>query len=117
MKIISSNITYLIVQFDVLANYYKLNNGDFTLTNLKDETTYSFNMKIDKCQLANLSLEINASNEKPFNYVNIYEYADNSYAYEDKENKTIFFSRKDDILITSFSYMLKSVLKKQIRFL
>ena len=112
LKIIPSNITYLIVQFDVLAYYYKLNNGDFTLTNLKAETTYSFNMKIDKCQLANLSLEINTNNEKPFNYVNIYEYADNSYAYEDKENKTILFSRKDDILITSFSYMLKSVLKK-----
>jgi hypothetical protein len=27
-------------------------------------------------------------NENPFNYLNIYEYADKSYAYEEKENKT-----------------------------
>ena len=112
LKIIPSNINYLIVKFDVLAYYYTLNNRDFTLTNLKADSTYIFNIKIEKCQLTNLSLEINANNEKPFKYVNIYEYADYSYAYEEKENKTILFSKKDDILITSFSYMLKSQMQK-----
>ena len=119
LKIIPSDITYLIVQLDVLVNYYyTLNSGYFILTNLKADTTYSFNMKIEKYQLANLILEINGVNEKPFNYVNIYEYADYSYAYEEKENKSISFSRNvEDYLITSFSYKLKSIIKVLILFL
>ena len=108
LKIVPSNITYLIVQFDVLVSFHNLNNGDITLTNLKAETTYSFYMSIDKYQQANLSLEINNMNEKPFNYLNIYEYEDNSYAYEEKENVTILFSSKENNLITSFSYIPKS---------
>jgi hypothetical protein len=108
LKIVPSNITYLIVQFDVLVSFHNLNNGDITLTNLKAETTYSFYMSIDKYQQANLSLEINNMNEKPFNYLNIYEYEDNSYAYEEKENVTILFSSKENNLITSFSYTTKS---------
>ena len=75
-------------------------------------------MKIEKYQLANLILEINGVNEKPFNYVNIYEYTDYSYAYEEKENKSISFSRnEEDYLIASFSYRLKSIIKVLILFL
>ena len=108
LKIIPSNITYLIVQFDVLVSFHNLNVGEITLTNLKAEATYSFYMNIDRSQRTNLSLEINSMNEKPFNYLNIYEYEDNSYAYEEKENKTILFSSKENNLITSFSYITKS---------
>ena len=112
LKIIPSNITYLIVQFDVLVSSQNLNNREITLTNLKADETYIFYININKCQRANLSMEINSMNEKPFNYVNIYEYADNSYAYEEKENQTISFSRKENNLITSFSYILKSKYKQ-----
>ena len=42
LKIIPFNITYLIVQFDVLVNFLNLNKKEITLTNLKAETTYSF---------------------------------------------------------------------------
>ena len=108
LKIVPSNITYLIVQFDVLVSFHNLNNGDITLTNLKAETTYSFYMNLDKSQRTNLSLEINNMNENPFNYLNIYEYADKSYAYEEKENKTISFSKKENKLISSFSYIVKN---------
>ena len=51
-------------------------------------------------------------NENPFKYLNIYEYADNSYAYEEKENKTISFSKKENKLISSFSYIVKSTNRK-----
>ena len=111
LKIIPSNIDYLVVQFDVLVSFHKLNNEDYNLNYLKADTTYSFYMKISKFQQAKLSLEIDSINEIPFKFVNIYEYADNSYAYEDKENQTLLFSEKDNYLITSFSYTLKSVYK------
>ena len=112
LKIIPFNITYLIVQFDVLVNFLNLNKKEITLTNLKAETTYSFYMNFDKSQRTNLSLEINNMNENPFKYLNIYEYEDNSYAYEEKENKTISFSKKENNLISSFSYIVKSKYRK-----
>ena len=58
MKIIPSNITYLIVQFDVLVDFHYLNNEEIILTNLKAETTYSFYIIIDKMKQVNLTLEI-----------------------------------------------------------
>jgi len=109
LKIVPSHINYLIVQFDVLVSSHNLNVGEITLTNLKAETTYSFYMNIDKLHQANLSLEINNMNEKPFNYLNIYEYADKSYAYQNKENRTILFSFKENNLIASFSYIFKGI--------
>ena len=109
LKIVPSHINYLIVQFDVLVSSHNLNIGEITLTNLKAETTYSFFMNIDKLHQANLSLEINNMNEKPFNYLNIYEYADKSYAYQNKENRTILFSFKENNLIASFSYIFKGI--------
>ena len=112
LKVIPSNISYLIVQFDVLIYYYTLSNGDFTLSNLKADTTYNISMKLDKYQKANFSLEIYGINEKPFNYINIYEYINKDYAYIEKENQTILFSSKEGHLITSFSYMLKSIFQK-----
>ena len=116
LKVIPSNISYLIVQFDVLIYYYTLSNGDFTLSNLKADTTYNISMKLDKYQKANFSLEIYGINEKPFNYINIYEYINKDinkdYAYIEKENQTILFSSKEGHLITSFSYMLKSIYQK-----
>ena len=86
LKIVPFNISYLIVQFDVLVSSHNLNVGEITLTNLKAETTYSFYMNIDKLHENNLSLEINNMNEEPFNFVYIYEYPDKNYAYEEKEN-------------------------------
>ena len=112
MKVIPSKISYLIVQFDVLVYNYKLSNGDFTLSNLKADTTYNFTMKIDKYQKAIFDVEIYGINEKPFNYINIYEYKDKNYAYIEKENQTILFSSKEGHLITSFSYILKSIYQK-----
>ena len=102
-----SNISFLIIHFDVLVSFHNLTNGDITLTNLKAETTYKFYMKIYEFQIANFSLEINDMDEKHFNYVNIYEYAFNSYAYEEKENQTILFSRNENNLMKSFSYLLQ----------
>ena len=78
LKIIPSNINYLVVKFNVLVSFHKLNNEDYSLTNLKADTTYSFYMKISKFQQAKLSLEIDSMNGIPFKFVNIYEYADNS---------------------------------------
>ena len=116
LKVVPSNITYLTVQFNVLVSFHNLNNGDITLTNLKADSTYSFYMNIDKSQSSNLILEINNMNEKPFNYINIYEYADDSYAYEEKENQTILFSSKDNNLIYSFSYLPKCKIR-QIKYI
>ena len=111
LKIIPSNITYLIVQFDVLVDFHYLNNEEIILTNLKAETTYSFYIIIDKMKQVNLTLEIYGMKQKPFIYVNIYEYEyeDNNYVYKEKENKTLYFSPKNNNLITSFSYIVKRV--------
>ena len=112
LKVIPFKISYLVVQFDVLVYNYKLSNGDFTLSNLKANTTYNFSMNIDKYQKATFDVEIYGINEKPFNYINIYEYKDKNYAYIEKENQTILFSSNEGHLITSFSYILKSIYQK-----
>ena len=114
LKIIPSNITYLIVQIDVLSIDYNLNKDYIGFTNLNADTTYSFYMNIDKYQKGIFQIEMNNMNmnEQPLKFVTIYEYADNSYAYEEKENKTIFFSSKNNKFIASFSYILKSKYKK-----
>ena len=106
LKIMPSNIKYLTVKFEVLANYYNLSNGDITLNNLKAETVYGFYLNMSKFQLANINLEINDINEKPFNCIKIYESADN-YSYDEMEIKSISFSKKENNLISSFSYALK----------
>ena len=80
MKIVPSNITYLFAQFEVLVYFHNLNNGDINLIGLKAETSYSFYLNFSKNQEANISLEINDKNKKPFKYITIYEIGDNSYS-------------------------------------
>jgi len=51
-------------------------------------------------------------NEEPFNFVYIYEYADNRYHYEKRKYQPILLTLKENDLKTSFSYILESIYMK-----
>ena len=109
MKIISILIIFVLIKLNLSINYDLTNNIEKSISSLKSDLTYNFYIEAKCSQVASINLVMNYMKNKPFNYVNIYEYSSRSTRIALKTtSKQITISSQDNQLLSHFGYLVNN---------
>ena len=110
-------INYISIKIDVRGSSYNLTEGvQKNITNLFSESPYFFFIKAERFENVTINLNMNNMNNNPFTLIDIYEYENIAKNPVKSTSQSIIISKKDNELVSTFSYSVFDYTTRLIAF-